>query len=710
MTITSETTRVKYTCDGTTTVYAYPFKIYEDDDLLAVKTLTATGAETPLILNTDYTVSGAGVTGGGNLTLTAGSVCPSGYTMTILRNIELTQETDYVDGQAFSAESLESAIDKMGLIQQQQAEAIGRAPKLPKTSSITDIALPNPAASHYIGWNAGATHLENKTSPVALTEATQYEVDALVTYGDGTEFTQATIEAALTAIGTTDKATLLLRPGTWVISSNVDWSAYTNVTFKIVPGAVISHGAFTVNLPNLGVAFYQVFSGTGTVTLSGSVKEVYPEWFGPNVTPGTTDMTAEIQDAVTAAGAIAPVYISETTYLISGTITLGTGSTITGGGDPSAIQNSSPNVKMLYAAAKNNILIRNIKLLGAAVTDGDSGIYIDGGDNIRIESVTAGGFKYWPIVVTDNAANVTITKCVAYGSTAQSGIAVTTGSNKVIVTDNISHSNYYSGIIFEDSITDGIISNNVVYANKTGIYDVSNTGTIISGNSVKGAGSGTTGGIVAVTATNTLITGNSVDGHQFGIQLYKSITNVTADGNTITNSAYDGIYQSKESADTVANVTISNNIVNKSCVSGGQAGITITNGTYFSLLDNVIYDTNGLPDYYTTASVISFTPRYETDFISLASGSDVTMRSEQQIRLFAFTAEATVSNTAGEVFVYIDAAKVATLAFGATATPTICKGIFNTITVAANTGFVLKVANTVDNTYTTNCKVKFSYF
>ena len=218
-TVLSETTRVKYTCDGTTTVYAYPFTIYEDDDLLAVKSLTATGAETTLVLNTDYTVSGAGVTGGGNLTLTAGSVCPSGYNLTILRNIELTQETDYVDGQAFSAESLESAIDKVTLIQQQQAEAIGRAPKLPKTSSITDIALPNPAANNYLGWNAGATGLENKTIPVATT-ATQYEVDALISYGGGVNYTQATIEAALTAIGS-NTATLLLRSGAWEITAPV---------------------------------------------------------------------------------------------------------------------------------------------------------------------------------------------------------------------------------------------------------------------------------------------------------------------------------------------------------------------------------------------------------------------------------------------------------------------------------------------------------
>ena len=279
-TVSTETTRVAYTCNGVLTSYAYTFKVLADADLLVIKKATATSAETTLALNTDYTVTGAG-TSGGNVVLTAGSKCGSGYTLTILRNMAATQTTDYVDGEAFSAESLEAAIDKATIVLQQQKEQIGRAPKLPKTSTITDIALPNPTAGSYIGWNAGATGLENKSGTV-ITTATQYEVDALVSYGGGTAFTQATIEAALPANAAAGypKITLLLRPGTWVFSSNADWSAYTNVTFKIVPGALISHGTFTVNIPNVEAGLYQIFSGAGAETISGNTRVVYPEWWG----------------------------------------------------------------------------------------------------------------------------------------------------------------------------------------------------------------------------------------------------------------------------------------------------------------------------------------------------------------------------------------------------------------------------------------------
>ena len=116
-------------------------------------------------------------------------------------------------------------------------------------------------------------------------------------YSSGS-FTQATIEAALNAIGTVNKATLLLRPVTWVISSNADWSAYTNVTFKIVPGAVISHGAFTVKLPVPESGAYQIFDGSGLVTLYGSAKEVYAEWWGAKTGDNTFDNSVPINKAI----------------------------------------------------------------------------------------------------------------------------------------------------------------------------------------------------------------------------------------------------------------------------------------------------------------------------------------------------------------------------------------------------------------------------
>lgn len=120
------------------------------------------------------------------------------------------------------------------------------------------------------------------------------EVDALMVYGGGVNYTNATITSALSAIGTSTKATLLIRPGTWTISTNVDWSAYTNVTFKFANGAVLSHGSYTVKIPNVDAnQTQQIFSGTGAVT---GFNTYYPGWFGAKgdgtVSGGTDDSAA----------------------------------------------------------------------------------------------------------------------------------------------------------------------------------------------------------------------------------------------------------------------------------------------------------------------------------------------------------------------------------------------------------------------------------
>jgi len=363
--ISIETTKVQYVGTGAQTVFAYPFRILQDSDLLVIVSNDSTGAETTLTLNSDYTVSGAGDDGGGNVTLDSASLCESGQTLTILRNIPATQTTDYVDGEAFSAESFENALDKLTMIQQQQREEINRAPKLPKSSSITDIVLPNPTANNYIGWNAGATGLANMSGPV-ITTATAYEIDALVSYGGGTNYTDATINAALTAIGTTNKVTLLLRPGTWVIGSNVDWSAYTNVTFKIPSGTQISHGSYTLKMPYPDVGLYYWNVGTGATTYYGNVGRVWVAWYGADPT-GVILSNAAFTAAKRSSSTLylgtgifrlenwgtvetGSLYPADATRIVGESSHWGTETTIQGSGD--LIVNAS-NLQMEYLAIRN---------------------------------------------------------------------------------------------------------------------------------------------------------------------------------------------------------------------------------------------------------------------------------------------------------------------------------------------------------------------
>jgi hypothetical protein len=134
MTITSATTKVSYSANGSTTVFAYSFKIFADADLKVI-IRAADGVETTKTLTTHYTVSGAGSTSGGNVTFTSGNTPANGETVVIKRELALTQSTDYVANDPFPAESHEDALDRLTMIAQQQAEETGRTLVLPETDT-----------------------------------------------------------------------------------------------------------------------------------------------------------------------------------------------------------------------------------------------------------------------------------------------------------------------------------------------------------------------------------------------------------------------------------------------------------------------------------------------------------------------------------------------------------------------------------------------
>ncbi|MBI4232478.1 hypothetical protein HY605_04565, partial [Candidatus Peregrinibacteria bacterium] len=127
-------------------------------------------------------------------------------------------------------------------------------------------------------------------------------------------FNDTTISAAITAIGSAKK-TLLLAPGTWTISNSV--TVPSNINLRFEQGAVLSVGAtytFTINGP-IDAPLVQIFSGSGTVSLSHSYKgKVYPHWWGADPTGATLS-----NSAFTAAfGATGPLIL----YLAEGTFKL----------------------------------------------------------------------------------------------------------------------------------------------------------------------------------------------------------------------------------------------------------------------------------------------------------------------------------------------------------------------------------------------------
>ena len=133
MTVSSSTSRVSYNGNGSTTVFAYTFKVFDQDDLTVI-IRSANGPETVKTITTHYTVSGVGSAGGGNVTMLTAPA--SGETIVILREQDLIQEFDLVPNDPFPAQLMEDALDKLTFMVQQHSEELDRAIKASRTNTI----------------------------------------------------------------------------------------------------------------------------------------------------------------------------------------------------------------------------------------------------------------------------------------------------------------------------------------------------------------------------------------------------------------------------------------------------------------------------------------------------------------------------------------------------------------------------------------------
>ena len=137
MTVSTTIIKSSHNGNGSTTTFAYAFKILQDSDLVVIIRNNSTGTETTKTLTTHYTVSGAGDASGGSITFTSGNTPASGETVVIRRNVPQTQVIDYIANDPFPAESHEEGLDRATMIAQQVSEEADRSIKLSRTNTMT---------------------------------------------------------------------------------------------------------------------------------------------------------------------------------------------------------------------------------------------------------------------------------------------------------------------------------------------------------------------------------------------------------------------------------------------------------------------------------------------------------------------------------------------------------------------------------------------
>ena len=130
MTIQTETNKVVYVMDGATSSLTIPFYFF-DKQIAVYKNDSAT----PLECDVDYTINNNTNYQGGEITFI--KPIEKGTTITIKRNVELTQLVKFIEGEKFPAKDFEYSLDKIIMALQQLKEEVSRAITLPQSSSIT---------------------------------------------------------------------------------------------------------------------------------------------------------------------------------------------------------------------------------------------------------------------------------------------------------------------------------------------------------------------------------------------------------------------------------------------------------------------------------------------------------------------------------------------------------------------------------------------
>lgn len=155
--------------DGTTTAFSYTFKIYAKTDIeVLVDSVTKT-------VDTDYTVSGLGNSGGGTVTFL--SAPANAAVVTIIRKQPFQQTSVYTLNEPFPSTRVEKDLDKLVMAAQQLKEALSRALQFAKQSTTTANTVDDPTTGKFLRSKAGGgfdwatpTNAGALSSPVAVAD------------------------------------------------------------------------------------------------------------------------------------------------------------------------------------------------------------------------------------------------------------------------------------------------------------------------------------------------------------------------------------------------------------------------------------------------------------------------------------------------------------------------------------------------------------
>lgn len=266
MTLSTTTRKVQHNGNGSLKTFSYSFRI-DSEDHFEVYITDADGVVTSQTINSDYTATGVGNDNGGTIVFTTAPAATE--RVTILRTVDYDQQTDYVEGDLFRAETHEDALDYTVMQTQQLAEVLDRCLKYPVTDVSADSELPTAEqrSNEFLYFDADG-NLTTVEGQYIISSHTHTTFDDLTLSGTLTVEGSTTLESTLTVSGAATLASTLAVTGAITQGGTaVSLSGHTHAAYLNKNGSVALTGNWgygSSNISGTGNMYATTFYGDGS--------------------------------------------------------------------------------------------------------------------------------------------------------------------------------------------------------------------------------------------------------------------------------------------------------------------------------------------------------------------------------------------------------------------------------------------------------------
>jgi len=289
MTVSTLNNSTSSEANGVQRTFTFDFALIEEDHLYVYTIDTATSGIA--VLQSAYVVDDGWGDSGGTITFNVDEQPDDGLTVLIQRTIPLTQETDYIPGDPFPAETHEDALDKLTMLMQGVSAGDGlfdRAIVVPIGDTATDLETPSAQnrRNEYLFFddNGNVTTIDQATGNYDVTEWAKTLLD-----DEDAEEGRDTMEM-YTSTGTYTKqqvgALSALTPGAST-AWNVDSAQNASITLTANRGManptnMIAGGTYSLTV---------IQDGTGSRTLSWGSAYKFEDAVDPELSSGGDEKT-----------------------------------------------------------------------------------------------------------------------------------------------------------------------------------------------------------------------------------------------------------------------------------------------------------------------------------------------------------------------------------------------------------------------------------